>query len=322
MALSSPYVSAPISDSTPPTIHAAIASGTELPTERSTPPGTRKMPDPITVPTTRKNRSLRRSARESCPSLAPRAVSELVVSDGDRTSSPQTPHWSIRAHTTRKIPLQQAPRCSCSIHLDEFHIPNAVYGKQSPGVLARSFFELQRTALQQKQILIDRAERGYRPVTVLDPRFQLSSFHSQLPGRIQFSAVIVAGKLRYIFRRLHSHPGIRLRFVRAEFQHHLLAQKRNPPVRPFDSKHGRRLRDKLYTKINQRQLPVLELHPLILAFITLVDARIRLQNIGRNCAHLFFGVRTRCRNWLQNILQQNVSRAVRVDRRVGLRHIA
>src|SRR5271165_1178134 len=129
MALSSPYVSAPISDSTPPTTHAAIASGTELPTERSTPPGTRKMPDPITVPTTRKNRSLKRSARDSWPSLALPAVSELVVSDGDRTSSPQMPDWSLRAHTTRKIPLQHAVRCSCSIHPDEFHVSNAVDGK-------------------------------------------------------------------------------------------------------------------------------------------------------------------------------------------------
>ena len=63
MALSSPKVSAPISESTPPTTHAPIANGTELPTERSTTPGTRKMPDPITTPTTRKNKSLNRNAR-------------------------------------------------------------------------------------------------------------------------------------------------------------------------------------------------------------------------------------------------------------------
>src|SRR2546427_4950812 len=63
-APSSANVSAPSSDSTPPTIHAASAMPPE-PASRTTPPGVRKIPDPMTVPTVMKIRSRSERVRRS-----------------------------------------------------------------------------------------------------------------------------------------------------------------------------------------------------------------------------------------------------------------
>ena len=63
-APSSANVIAPSSDSTPPTIHAASAMPPE-PASRTTPPGVRKIPDPMTVPTVMKIRSRSERVRRS-----------------------------------------------------------------------------------------------------------------------------------------------------------------------------------------------------------------------------------------------------------------
>src|SRR5687768_14516434 len=63
MAPSSPYVSAPSSESTPPTSQTVRASPTCPPLCARTLPGTRKMPEPMTVPTSSSVRSVWRSVR-------------------------------------------------------------------------------------------------------------------------------------------------------------------------------------------------------------------------------------------------------------------
>jgi hypothetical protein len=63
-APSSAKVSAPSSDNTPPANHAISAMPPE-PAWRRTVPGVRKMPDPITVPTTMKIRSRSDNVRRS-----------------------------------------------------------------------------------------------------------------------------------------------------------------------------------------------------------------------------------------------------------------
>src|SRR4051812_30774033 len=65
IAPSSPYASAPSSESTPPTVQTTSAGPACPPAWRSTPPGTRKMPDPITVPITMRIRSRRPRTRSS-----------------------------------------------------------------------------------------------------------------------------------------------------------------------------------------------------------------------------------------------------------------
>src|SRR5438876_3944488 len=65
MPPSSPYVSAPSSERMPPRTHTTRAYPTSPPVSRSTAPGTTKMPEPMTVPTTMKIRSRSRRVRAS-----------------------------------------------------------------------------------------------------------------------------------------------------------------------------------------------------------------------------------------------------------------
>ena len=69
-APSSAKVSAPSSDRMPPTVHTTSAIPPE-PAFFTTPPGVRKMPEPITVPMTMKIRSRRDRVRRSCSVMAP-----------------------------------------------------------------------------------------------------------------------------------------------------------------------------------------------------------------------------------------------------------
>src|SRR5205807_7024087 len=63
IALNSPYVRAPNRERTPPRNHTDRASKTEFPTALSTRPGTRKIPDPMTVPTINNTKSRSRKTR-------------------------------------------------------------------------------------------------------------------------------------------------------------------------------------------------------------------------------------------------------------------
>src|SRR3989454_4149278 len=65
MPPSPPYVSAPSSKRMPPRTHTPRASPPSPPVWRSTAPGTTKIPEPMTVPTTMKIRSRKRSVRVS-----------------------------------------------------------------------------------------------------------------------------------------------------------------------------------------------------------------------------------------------------------------
>src|SRR2546425_6628082 len=69
MAPSSPNVSAPSSASTLPTTQTSSATPRSLPDCRNTAPGTRKMPEPIVVPTTMSTRSRRPRTRRSSPGI-------------------------------------------------------------------------------------------------------------------------------------------------------------------------------------------------------------------------------------------------------------
>src|SRR3954470_7159338 len=85
IAPSSPYASAPSSERTPPTVQTTSAGPACPPAWRSTPPGTRKMPDPITVPMTMRIRSRRPRTRSSARAvlLTPRRHDVVHARVGD-----------------------------------------------------------------------------------------------------------------------------------------------------------------------------------------------------------------------------------------------
>src|SRR4051812_2685599 len=85
IAPSSPYASAPSSERTPPATQTTSAGPACPPAWRSTPPGTRKMPDPITVPITMRIRSRSPRTRSSAPRilLTPRRHDVVHARVGD-----------------------------------------------------------------------------------------------------------------------------------------------------------------------------------------------------------------------------------------------
>src|SRR5213593_1975401 len=87
MAPSSPNVSAPSSASTLPTTQTSSATPRSLPDCRNTAPGTRKMPEPIVVPTTMSTRSrsvrTRRSSAGTCNSVRTTSSAEPRLCGGE-----------------------------------------------------------------------------------------------------------------------------------------------------------------------------------------------------------------------------------------------
>src|SRR5437868_10280744 len=65
IAPNSAYVNAPRNDNTPPTTQTSNATPTHDSVWRSTTPGTRKIPEPITVPKVSMTRSVKPSVRRS-----------------------------------------------------------------------------------------------------------------------------------------------------------------------------------------------------------------------------------------------------------------
>ena len=85
IAPSSPYASAPSSERAPPTTQTTSAGPACPPAWRKTPPGTRKMPEPITVPITMRirSRSPRTRSRARGVLLTPRRNDVVHARVGD-----------------------------------------------------------------------------------------------------------------------------------------------------------------------------------------------------------------------------------------------